>query len=252
MGSSLDPKSVTPRRRSAYPAPFGEPLAGREKRALGDPLGLTQFGVNLVTLAQGAWSSQRHWHHEEDEFIFVLEGEVTLVTDQGEQILKPGFAAGFPAGKADGHHLINRGEKPVLYIEVGTRAANEVAEYSDIDMVARKESGRFVFTRKNGEPYPSLHSRRSQKRRFWRRSHSIASRCHRLSGRIAGISRPARTMRARPSRRTARGRGDGSRSRGSAAAILGGATASTRFPIFAPSITPSGPGATPGGACLVT
>ena len=111
MGSSLDPKSVTPRRGSIYPAPFGEPLAGREKRALGDPLQLTQFGVNLVTLAPGAWSSQRHWHANEDEFIYVLEGEVTLVTDAGETILGPGMAAGFPAGKADGHHLINR-ERP--------------------------------------------------------------------------------------------------------------------------------------------
>lgn len=154
MGSSLDPKSVTPRRGSAYPASFGEPLAGREKRALGDPLQLTQFGVNLVTLAPGSWSSQRHWHHEEDEFIYVLEGEVALVTDAGEEALGPGMAAGFPARKADGHHLINRGEKPVVYLEVGTRAANEVAEYSDIDMVARKEAGRFLFTRKNGELYP--------------------------------------------------------------------------------------------------
>ncbi len=154
MGSSLDSKNMTPRRGSAYPAPFGEPLAGREKRALGDPLQLTQFGVNLVTLAPGSWSSQRHWHANEDEFVYVLEGEVTLVTDAGEETLGPGMAAGFPAGKADGHHLINRSDRPVLYLEVGTRAANEVAEYSDIDMVARKQGGRFVFTRKNGEPYP--------------------------------------------------------------------------------------------------
>lgn len=154
MVNSLDPESVTPRRGSMYPAPFGEPLAGREKRALGDPLQLTQFGVNLVTLAPGAWSSQRHWHHEEDEFVFVVEGEVTLVTDAGEETLGPGMAAGFPAGNADGHHLINRSNRPVLYLEVGTRADTEVAEYSDIDMVARKCDGRFVFTRKNGEPYP--------------------------------------------------------------------------------------------------
>ena len=152
-GCSLDPASVSPRTTTIYPKPFDAPLAGRVKRALGDPLGLSQFGVNLVTLAPGTWSSQRHWHHEEDEFVFVLEGEVTLVTDEGEQILKPGLAAGFPAGTANGHHLINRSEKPVVYLEVGTRAANEVAEYSDIDMMARKEGGRFVFTRKNGEPY---------------------------------------------------------------------------------------------------
>jgi uncharacterized cupin superfamily protein len=106
-----------------------------------------------VTLAPGSWSSQRHWHAEEDEFVYVLEGQVTLVTDAGEQVLGPGMAAGFPAGKADGHHLINRSDLPVLYLEVGTRAKAEVAQYSDIDMVARKDGGRFIFTRKNGEPY---------------------------------------------------------------------------------------------------
>jgi uncharacterized cupin superfamily protein len=149
----LDPASVKPRLGSIYPSPFGEKLAGREKRALGDPLGLSQFGVNLVTLAPGSWSSQRHWHTNEDEFIYVLEGEVTLVTDGGETLLGPGMAAGFPAGKPDGHHLINRSGRPTRYLEVGTRADTEVAQYSDIDMVARKEGGRFVFMHKNGEPY---------------------------------------------------------------------------------------------------
>jgi uncharacterized cupin superfamily protein len=149
----LDPASVKPRLGSIYPSPFGEKLAGREKRALGDPLGLSQFGVNLVTLAPGSWSSQRHWHTNEDEFIYVLEGEVTLVTDGGETLLGPGMAAGFPAGKPDGHHLINRSGRPARYLEVGIRADTEVAQYSDIDMVARKEGGRFVFMHKNGEPY---------------------------------------------------------------------------------------------------
>jgi uncharacterized cupin superfamily protein len=105
-------------------------------------------------LPPGAWSSQRHWHANEDEFVYVIEGEITLVTDDGEIVLREGMAAGFPAGKPDGHHLINRGDKLARYLEVGTRSPNEVAEYSDIDMVARKEGGRFVFTRKNGEPYP--------------------------------------------------------------------------------------------------
>ena len=149
----LDPASVKPRLGSIYPSPFGEKVAGREKRALGDPLGLSQFGVNLVTLAPGSWSSQRHWHTNEDEFIYVLEGEVTLVTDGGETLLGPGMAAGFPAGKPDGHHLINRSGRPARYLEVSTRADTEVAQYSDIDMVARKEGGRFVFMHKNGEPY---------------------------------------------------------------------------------------------------
>lgn len=150
----LDPVAVTPRTGSAYPTPFDEAVAGRAKRALGDALDLNQFGVNLVTLPPGTWSSQRHWHMNEDEFVYVLEGEVTLVTDAGETVLTPGMAAGFPAGRADGHHLINRSSSPVLYLEVGTRAETEEAQYSDIDMMARKENGRFLFTHKDGEPYP--------------------------------------------------------------------------------------------------
>jgi uncharacterized cupin superfamily protein len=150
----LDPLSVPAQTGSGYPIQFAAVLEGREKRRLGDALWLTQFGVNRVTLAPGSWSSQRHWHAEEDEFVYVLEGEVTLVTDAGEQVLGSGMAAGFPAGRADGHHLINRSDRRVLYLEVGTRAKMEVAQYSDIDMVAREDGGRFVFTRKSGEPYP--------------------------------------------------------------------------------------------------
>jgi uncharacterized cupin superfamily protein len=107
----------------------------------------------MTTLAPGSWSSQRHWHEMEDEFIYVLEGEVTLVTDAGETVLRPGMAAGFPAGKPDGHHLINRTDKPARYLEVGTRSPTEVAHYSDIDLGGRKADGRFIFTRKDGEPY---------------------------------------------------------------------------------------------------
>ena len=149
----LEPSTLPPPVGSIYPTPFGEPLEGRVKRALGDPLGLTHFGVNLVTLAPGTWSSQRYWHANEDEFVYVVEGEVTLVTDSGETVLTQGMAAGFPAGHPDGHHLINRGAKPAIYLEVGTRAETEEAHYSDIDMVVRKENGHFVFTRKSGEPY---------------------------------------------------------------------------------------------------
>jgi uncharacterized cupin superfamily protein len=150
----LDPVTIPARTGSAYPAPFDKAVTGRAKRALGDALDLTQFGVNLVSLDPGAWSSQRHWHANEDEFVYVLDGAVTLVTDAGETLLGPGMAAGFPAGRADGHHLINRSDRPVLYLEVGTRAAHEEAHYSDIDLKAGTVDGRFVFTRKNGEPYP--------------------------------------------------------------------------------------------------
>jgi uncharacterized cupin superfamily protein len=149
----LDSMNVMARTGSAYPAPFDEAVVGRAKRGLGDALGLTQFGVNLVTLAPGAWSSQRHWHVNGDEFVYVLDGEVTLVTDAGETLLKPGMAAGFSAGRANGHHLINRAAKPVLYLEGGTRAEHEEAHYSDIDLKAHTVDGRFVFMHKNGKPY---------------------------------------------------------------------------------------------------
>jgi uncharacterized cupin superfamily protein len=151
----VDPMQVPARLGSRYPRPFAAPLEGRAKRALGDALDLTQFGVNQVTLAPGAWSSQRHWHANEDEFVYIIEGEATLVTDAGETVLGPGMAAGFPAGRADGHHLINRSDRLVLYLEVGTRAKTETAQYSDIDMMARKkEDGSLVFTHKDGAPYP--------------------------------------------------------------------------------------------------
>ncbi len=152
-GCWIDPETVTPRLGSGYPAPYAAAVAGRAKRALGDALGLTQFGVNHVTLEPGAASSQRHWHAVEDEFIYVLQGELVLVTDAGETILQAGMAAGFPAGRADGHQLINRSDKPAVYLEMGTRAAEEQVVYSDVDMLARKEDGRFVYMHKSGEPY---------------------------------------------------------------------------------------------------
>ena len=151
---ALDPQIVPPRRGSDYPAPFKAAVESREKRPLGDALGLSQFGVNLVTLPSGCWSAQRHWHTHEDEFVYVLDGELTLVTDDGEQVLGPGTAAGFPAGKADGHHLINRTEKPAVYLEVGTRRDDvDEVDYPDIDMAVRHRDGRQMFVRKNGEPY---------------------------------------------------------------------------------------------------
>lgn len=147
---ALDPEALAARTGTSYPAPFRAPVAGRSRRVLGDPLGLTQFGVNLVTLAPGAWSAQRHWHTHEDEFVYVLSGELTLVTEGGEQALGPGQAAGFPAGVADGHHLVNRSAAPATYLEIGTRLADDEAHYPDIDLFCAR--GR-VFTRKNGEPY---------------------------------------------------------------------------------------------------
>ncbi len=150
---ALDPATLAPQIGSDYPQPFDKPCARRERRSLGDPLALSQFGVNLLTLPPGAWSSQRHWHSEEDEFVFVLDGEVALITDAGEQRLGPGMAAGFPAGRRDGHHLINRGDRPALVLEVGTRTKGEHAEYSDIDMRVEEKDGSSRYMHKNGEPY---------------------------------------------------------------------------------------------------
>jgi uncharacterized cupin superfamily protein len=151
---ALDPAAVAARTGSSYPEPWGSACGAREKRALGDPLGLTGFGVNLVRLPPGTPSSQRHWHSHEDEFVYVLEGELTLITDAGEQLLGPGMAAGFPAGKADGHHMINRGKAWAVYLEVGGRSPDDQCSYPDIDLfLTADSSGKSRFTRKNGEPY---------------------------------------------------------------------------------------------------
>ena len=151
---ALDPETAPRREGSGYPAPFRAPVATRSWRTLGDALGLTQFGVNLVTVPPGCWSSQRHWHTHEDEFLYLLEGELVLVTDAGEQVLGPGVAAGFPAGSPDGHHLVNRSDRPASFLVVGTRATGtDETFYPDIDLEVRIRDGREVYVRRNGEPY---------------------------------------------------------------------------------------------------
>ncbi len=152
-GPALDPKEMPERRGSGYPEPFRRAVEGLVKRALGDAFGLSQFGVNLVDMPPGCWSSQRHWHSHEDEFVYVVSGELTLVTDTGEQPMRPGMVAGFPAGRSDGHHLINRSTKPAVYLEIGTRVAEDEAVYSDIDMELRHRPEGLVYVHKNGEPY---------------------------------------------------------------------------------------------------
>ena len=148
-----DPAQVSARRGTVYPAKFAQGFEGRVKRALGDAGGLTQFGVNLTTIEPGAMSAHRHWHRTEDEFIYMLEGELTLVTDAGEETLRPGMAAAFPAGEQNGHHLINRGGASATYLEIGTRSKDEDATYSDIDMRVEKRDGKFRFFTKSGKPY---------------------------------------------------------------------------------------------------
>ena len=150
---ALDPATLESRKGSSYPTPFRAAVAGREKRILGDALGLTNFGVNLVRLPPGSTSSQRHWHSKEDEFVYVVEGEVTLITDAGPQVLTTGMVAGFPGGRADGHHLVNRSDRDVLYLEVGDRNGNEEVTYSDVDLHLHTVDGKYQFQHKDGTPY---------------------------------------------------------------------------------------------------
>jgi uncharacterized cupin superfamily protein len=148
-----DPARLAGRRTTVYPAAFAEGLKGRIKRALGDAGGLTQFGVNLTTLEPGAISALRHWHSAEDEFIYVLSGEVTLITDAGAEMLTAGMAATFPAGNADAHQIVNRSSTAATYLEVGTRAPDDEITYPDVDLHRIKRNGRGTFVRKSGEPY---------------------------------------------------------------------------------------------------
>lgn len=150
---AFDPRDLPEQSSTGYPEPYRSRVAGRHRRRLGDAAGLKNFGVNLTRLDPGAESSMRHWHAKQDEFIYVLEGEVTLVTDSGKQRLPAGMAAGFPAGKADGHQLVNETDRPVLYLEIGDRTAGDSANYPDVDMAARLVDGKWIFTRKDGTPY---------------------------------------------------------------------------------------------------
>ena len=150
---ALDPATVASHTGSDYPAPFRALVAGRERRRLGDALGLTNFGVNLMRLPPGFASSQRHWHTRQDEFVFVVAGEVVLVTDGGEQRLSAGMAAGFPKGKPDGHHLVNRSDRDALLLEVGDRTEGDEVDYSDIDMAVRWIDGEERYVRKDGTAY---------------------------------------------------------------------------------------------------
>jgi uncharacterized cupin superfamily protein len=150
---AFDPKDLPESSSTGYPEPYKSRVAGRHKRRLGDHAGLKNFGVNLTRLDPGAESSMRHWHAKQDEFIYVVEGEITLVTDAGRQKLSPGMAAGFPAGKADGHQLVNETDRPVFYLEIGDRTADDSASYPDVDLAVRMVDGKWVFTHKDGSPF---------------------------------------------------------------------------------------------------
>ena len=148
----IDVATVPARKGSGYPAPFDAPCASRTRKRLGDAGGLKDFGVNLMTLPPGGWSSQCHWHSHEDEFVFVLEGELVLVEDEGETPLRAGDCAAFPKNSGNGHHLVNRSAVTAVYLEVGSRQPEDLTTCSDIDMKSANADGRFVH--KDGTPYP--------------------------------------------------------------------------------------------------
>jgi uncharacterized cupin superfamily protein len=150
----IDIAKLTADNRTNYPEPFRRAVEGRWRKRLGDAVGLTQFGVNLTTLKPGAWSSQRHWHQAEDEFVYVLEGELVLCENDGETLLKAGDVAGWKAGAPNGHCLINRSARDAVYLEIGSRAPRERVEYPDIDMRLERDETGARYLRKSGEPYP--------------------------------------------------------------------------------------------------
>ena len=144
--------SAPTRHGSGYPPPHDVPCKARKRWQLGDVAGLTQFGVNLLRLPAGAWSSQRHWHQTEDEFVYVLEGELVLVTDAGEEKLGPGDCVGFKAGVKDGHHIQNRSHKEAVLLEVGSRNPDgDAVVYPDVDLDLR--AGEDTYRHKDGTPY---------------------------------------------------------------------------------------------------
>ncbi|WP_373535379.1 cupin domain-containing protein [Microcoleus sp.] len=157
----VNPENVPDITGSKYPLQFQSAVAGRVKKRLGDAAGLQNFGVNLVRLAPGSSSALRHWHSRQDELVYVLEGEITLISNAGEEVLQPGMAAGFRAGDADGHRLVNRTNAVVVYLEVGdslrdsfaSRTPGDSANYPDDDLVAKADGNSWIFTHKNGEIY---------------------------------------------------------------------------------------------------
>ncbi len=153
VATAINPTDLKAHSRSGYPEPFRSRVQPREKRALGDAAALTKIGVNYTTLGPGAESSMRHWHTHEDELVYVLAGELVLVTDAGEQPLKAGQCAGFPAGHPNGHQLVNRSREPAVYLEISNRDPNDAALYPDVDLRWNAPDARGQYTHKDGRPY---------------------------------------------------------------------------------------------------
>ncbi len=151
----IDPDTLPRSTGTNYPPPFDVPCHRRERIRLGDAAGLSQFGVNQLRLAPGTWSSQRHWHSHEDEFVYVLQGEVVLVTEHGDEVLRAGDCSGFRAGIANGHHLQNRSQADAVVLEVGSRdPGRDAVDYPDIDMVCVPGKSAHDYTHRDGTPYP--------------------------------------------------------------------------------------------------
>jgi uncharacterized cupin superfamily protein len=163
MSKKIDIAALVPIIGTLYPPPYDEPCLSRQRTRLGDAANLTQFGINLLRLPAGAWSSQRHWHTESDEFIYVLSGAVTLVTDDESELLQAGDAAGFKAGDSNGHCLQNRSSTDAMILEIGTRVATDVGHYSDIDLHAPAGAKPAVYTRRDGSPYADIKRRASNR-----------------------------------------------------------------------------------------
>jgi uncharacterized cupin superfamily protein len=149
----INPENVPEKTGTNYPEEFKSVVAGRYRKRLGDVAGLKNFGVNLTRLLPGSCSALRHWHTKQDEFIYILSGELVLVTNAGEQILTAGMAAGFPAGIANGHHLVNRSNSEAVYLEIGDRTPDDKVDYPDVDLIAKSTPEGWVFTRKDGSLY---------------------------------------------------------------------------------------------------
>ena len=153
IGTPINPLDLAANTGSGYPEPFRSRCLPREKRALGDAAGLTAIGINHTTLAPGAASSMRHWHTREDEFVFVLAGELVLVTDKGEKTIRAGQCAGFPAGRSNGHQFINRGTVPAVYLEISNRDETDVTHYPDVDLRLDSPQAPCRYAHKDGRPY---------------------------------------------------------------------------------------------------
>jgi uncharacterized cupin superfamily protein len=161
MPKRIDTETLPIHTGTYYPPPFDQPCRARQRKRLGDAAGLTQFGINELRLLPGVWSSQRHWHIAQDEFVYVLAGEVVLVTNDGEEILRRGDCAGFKAGDSNGHHFQNRSKQEAILLEIGTRVSGDGAYYPDIDLVHPADGKPAMYTHRDGTPYPDIKQRQA-------------------------------------------------------------------------------------------